>query len=117
MLVDRLQAGASVGEVAAYGVVMALGVVAQALCVFFGSRSASLVGEDVFARLRLQFMTGAYAVPMGTLEAAGTGELVTRTTQDINSVSGTVQRALPETLIALSTVVLTIVAGSAAAFG
>lgn len=113
LLVDRLQAGASVGEVAAYGVIMALGVVTQALCVFFGSRSASLVGEDVFARLRLQFMTGAYAVPMGTLEAAGTGELVTRTTQDINSVSGTVQRALPETLIALSTVALTIVAAFA----
>ncbi|WP_353112904.1 ABC transporter ATP-binding protein [Microbacterium sp.] len=114
MLIDRLRAGAGAGEVAAYGAVMVGGVLAQSLLVLVATRTALTLGEDVFARLRLDFMASVLAVPMGVVESAGTGELVTRTTQDISAVSATVRRALPESLIAAATVVLTLIAAAIA---
>ncbi|MDR6867021.1 ABC-type multidrug transport system fused ATPase/permease subunit [Microbacterium resistens] len=110
LLLDRLNAGADVAEVALYGAVMLGGVIAQSLFVLAAARSAWRLGEDVFATLRLAFLSDALAVPMGVVEAAGTGELVTRTTQDINTVAETVRWALPGYLISGLTVLLTIVA-------
>ncbi|UNK71085.1 ABC transporter ATP-binding protein [Microbacterium sp. H1-D42] len=113
VLIDRLRAGAGVGEVAVFGGIMLAGVVAQSLFVLAAARSAWTLGEDVFARLRLAFLTDALAVPMSIVETTGTGELVTRTTQDINSVSETVRWVLPGTLISALTVVLTVIAAAA----
>ncbi len=110
LLIDRLRAGADVAEVAVYGGVMLAGVLAQSLFVLAAARSAWRLGEDVFARLRLAFLSDALAVPMGVIETAGTGELVTRTTQDINAVGETVRWALPGCLVSALTVVMTLVA-------
>ena len=110
LLIDRLRAGADVAEVAVYGGVMLAGVLAQSLFVLAAARSAWRLGEDVFARLRLAFLSDAVAVPMGVIETAGTGELVTRTTQDINAVGETVRWALPGCLVSALTVVMTLVA-------
>lgn len=110
LLIDRLRAGADVGEVALYGGGMLAGVLAQSLFVLTAARAAWRLGEDVFARLRLAFLTDALAVPMGVVESAGTGELVSRTTQDINAVSETVRWVLPGVLVSALTVVLTLIA-------
>ncbi|MFD6700204.1 MULTISPECIES: ABC transporter ATP-binding protein [unclassified Microbacterium] len=110
LLIDQLRAGADVAEVAAYGGGMLAAVVAQSLFVFAAARSAWRLGEDVFATLRLEFLSDALAVPMGVIETAGTGELVTRTTQDINAVGETVRWALPGCLVSALTVVMTVIA-------
>jgi ABC-type multidrug transport system fused ATPase/permease subunit len=110
LLIDRLTSGAGPGEVALYCAGMLACALAQGLLVLFASRLAYVVGEHVFAQLREQFMTSALALPMGVLEKGGTGDLVSRTTQDISAVSETVRRALPESLIAAVTVLLTLVA-------
>src|SRR5699024_9097098 len=47
---------------------------------------------------------------LGTVESASTGDLVTRVTRDVNSMSATVRWALPEGIIAIITVLLTMVA-------
>lgn len=112
LLIDRLTAGAGAGEVALYcGAMLACALVQGAL-VLFATRTSSVLGERVFATLREDFMESALALPMSMLEKGGTGELVTRTTQDISSVSATVRRALPESLVAGVTVVLTLVAAA-----
>lgn len=110
LLIDRLTAGAGAAEVALYGGGMLLCAFAQGAFILLASRKAFVVGEDVFSRLREEFMASALAMPMTLLEKGGTGELVTRTTQDISSVSNLVRRALPESLIAVVTVVLTLAA-------
>ncbi|PRB05056.1 ABC transporter ATP-binding protein [Microbacterium sp. MYb64] len=115
LLIDRLGAGAGIGEVALYGAGMLAGVIAQSLFVLTAARSAWTLGEDVFAQLRLAFLSEALLVPMGVIEEAGTGELVTRTTQDINAVGETVRWALPGSLVSALTVGLTLIAAVAAA--
>ncbi len=112
VLIDRLTAGAGAAEASLYGASMLACVMVQAVLVMFAIRSALVLGEEVFTSLRDQFMSDVLQVPMGLVESAGTGELVTRTTQDISSVSETVRRALPESLIAAVTVILTLAAAA-----
>ena len=110
LLIDRLTAGANAAEVAIYGGGMLACALAQGALILLASHKAYVVGEDVFRQLREEFMTSALAMPIGLLEKGGTGELVTRTTQDITSVSNVVRKALPDTVIAVVTVVLTLAA-------
>lgn len=112
LLIDRLDTGGGVETVALFCAAMLGCVLGQFALVLLGTRTALLLGEDVFADLRNDFMTGALAIPMGLLEQGGTGELITRTTQDISSVSKTVRQALPASLVAGSTVVLTLIAAA-----
>lgn len=110
LLIDGLRTGAGAGEVAVYCGAMLAGVIAQSLFVLTAARTAWKLGEDVFADLRLAFLSDALAVPMGVVESAGTGELVTRTTQDINSVAETVRWVLPGVLVSALAVVFTLIA-------
>ena len=50
------------------------------------------------------------ALPLSTVERAGTGDLVSRTTADVDALARTVRFAVPETLIAAVTTVLTVAA-------
>lgn len=108
LLVDRLTAGATAGEVALVCGGMLLCALVQGALIVIATRTAAVLGEDVFARLRDDFMASALLLPIGLVEQGGTGDLVTRTTQDVSAVSGTVRRALPESTIAVVTVVLTL---------
>ena len=110
LLVDRLTAGTTPAEIALLCGGMLLCALAQGVLIVFATRAAAVLGEEVFARLRDDFMSSAVMLPIGLVERGGTGDLVTRTTQDIGSVSETVRRALPESAIAGVTVVLTLTA-------
>ena len=55
-------------------------------------------------------MRRVLALPLSTVERAGTGDLVSRTTADVAAMERTVRFAVPETLIAAVTTVLTVVA-------
>ena len=55
-------------------------------------------------------MRRVLALPLSTVERAGTGDLVSRTTADVDSLARTVRFAIPETLIAAVTSVLTVAA-------
>jgi ABC-type multidrug transport system fused ATPase/permease subunit len=50
------------------------------------------------------------ALPLSTVERAGTGDLVSRTTSDVDSLARTIRFAVPETLIAAVTTGLTVAA-------
>lgn len=109
-LIDRLAGGAQVGEVTGFGVAMTLSLAVQVAATLFASRRAFVLGEVVFAGLREDFMRDALCLPIGVVEAAGTGDLVNRTTQDVGAVARTVRYAVPETLVASVTIVLIVVA-------
>ena len=64
----------------------------------------------MFAELREDFMRRVLALPLSTVERAGTGDLVSRTTADVDSLARTIRFAVPETLIAAVTTVLTVAA-------
>ncbi len=109
-LVDDVRSGTSVGHVDRVAAVLASAIVVQTVLTWFARRQASVLGEQVFAELREQFVERVVALPLSTVERAGTGDLVTRTTRDVDSLSHTVRFAVPTILIASITTVLTVAA-------
>jgi ABC-type multidrug transport system fused ATPase/permease subunit len=85
-------------------------IVCQAVLIRFAQRQSMVLGEGVFAQLREEFLATVARLPLSTVEAAGTGDLLARTTNDIQSVAQTVRFGVPRILVAAVTAVLTVVA-------
>ncbi|GIE79179.1 multidrug ABC transporter ATP-binding protein [Actinoplanes philippinensis] len=83
-------------------------VVAQTVLIRFAHLSSARLGERVLTRLREEFVDRMLAMPLSTVESAGSGDLLTRTTRDVDALSKCVRFAVPETLIALITLGLVI---------
>jgi ABC-type multidrug transport system fused ATPase/permease subunit len=77
---------------------------------FFARRRSYILGETVFAQLREEFLESVLALPLVEVERAGTGDLLSRTTNDIEALSRTVRFAMPEWLVAIVQAVLTLIA-------
>ncbi len=69
-----------------------------------------VLGEQVLAEVREEFVEGVLALPLGTVEQAGTGDLLSRTTADVAALTKTVRQAVPEVFVALVTLAATLVA-------
>ncbi|GHJ46090.1 multidrug ABC transporter ATP-binding protein [Catellatospora sp. TT07R-123] len=106
-LVDGIQKGTGVGSIDRIAIGLVTFVVVQAVLVRFAAFSSANLGERVLAELREEFVDRVLAIPLSTVERAGTGDLVTRTSRDVAQLSHSVRRGVPETLIALVTLVLT----------
>jgi ABC-type multidrug transport system fused ATPase/permease subunit len=113
-LVDQVTNGAGLTVVNKLCAVLAAAIVTQAVLMYFARRSSFVLGETVFAQLREQFMDRVVELPLSTVERAGTGDLVTRTTRDVDALSHTVRFAVPSVLVASVATVLTAVATFAA---
>ncbi|GAA1170859.1 ABC-type multidrug transport system fused ATPase/permease subunit [Kitasatospora gansuensis] len=105
-LVEDLSAGTAKGRV-----LSAVGWYLGALLVqsaFMGwSRlRGGVLGEEVLADLREDFLVRSVALPPGVLERAGTGDLVSRGTTDIDRLSKSIREAVPELAVALVSLVL-----------
>ncbi|MDI5979576.1 ABC transporter ATP-binding protein [Amycolatopsis magusensis] len=85
-------------------------LVVQAVLKKAANRRAGLLGERVLAKTREEFVDDALKLPLGTVEAAGTGDLLSRATSDVDKVDYAMRYAVPEITVALITVVLTVVA-------
>ena len=112
-LVDRIvEAGGSpaAGVVSDFALVVVGVLVAQAVLTFLAKWLAAVLGQDVLAEAREHVIRAVLRLPLGKVESASTGDLVTRVTRDVGSMSGAVRWALPEFIIGVVTVLLTVVA-------
>ncbi|MGO4384636.1 ABC transporter ATP-binding protein [Specibacter sp. RAF43] len=109
-LVDAVTRGTTAEFVA--GVAMALGgfVLVQTMLARWARRTGMVLGEKVFAQLREEFMEQVTSLPLSTVEKAGTGDLVSRTTNDVDAVSYTVRFGVPQVLVSVATIALTLAA-------
>lgn len=85
-------------------------VVLQTLLTFAARCSAAVFGQDLLAEAREYVVHTVLGLPLGTVERASTGDLVTRVTRDVSAMSESVRWALPQAVIAGVTAVLTVVA-------
>jgi ABC-type multidrug transport system fused ATPase/permease subunit len=76
-------------------------IVVQAVLIRYAVYVSAKLGEKVLAELREEFVERVLGLPLSTVESAGSGDLVTRTSRDVDSLSRTVRQAVPETLIAV----------------
>ena len=109
-LVQSVEDGTTRGHVDTLVLVLAGFLVAQTILTWFARRASFVLSEQMFAELREDFMRRVLALPLSTVERAGTGDLVSRTTSDVDSLARTIRFAVPETLIAAVTTVLTVAA-------
>ena len=110
VLVQAVDDGTTAAYVDRVIAILVVSVIAQTTLTWFARRSSFVLSEQVFARLREDFMRQVLALPLSVVERAGTGDLVSRTTADVDTLARTVRFAIPETLISAVTVVLTVVA-------
>ena len=109
-LVQAVEEGTTRSHVDAIVAVLAIAILAQTALTWVARKRSFVVSERIFAELREDFMRQVLALPLSTVERAGTGDLVSRTTADVDALARTVRFAIPETLIAAVTTALTVAA-------
>ncbi len=107
-LVQDIQDGTTAGAVDRIALLIAVFVIVQSVMMRFAIFTQARLGEQVLAELREEFVHRVLDIPLSTVERAGTGDLLTRTSRDVNALSYSVRSAVPETLIAIMTAILTI---------
>jgi len=100
-LVDLVRHGGGIGQVDHLAAVLAAAVLAQTALTWVARRQSFVLSERVFAELREQFMERVVALPLSVVERAGTGDLLTRTTRDVDALSHTVRFAVPTLIVAV----------------
>ncbi len=107
-LVEGVKQGTSRGTVDRTAMLIAVSVIAAAVLTGLARWASMRFGEQVMAELREEFVDQVLELPLSTVERAGTGDLLTRTSRDVDALARSVRFAVPETLIALVTVLLTL---------
>lgn len=110
LLVDEISGGRSLAVVDTLALWIGGAVVVQTVVTWFARRAALVMGETVFAELREQFMERVAELPLSTVERAGTGDLVSRTTNDVEALSQVVRFGVPAMFVGGVTSSITIVA-------
>jgi len=109
-IVESVQQGTTLGHVNNLALVIAVALVVQTVVTRYARYVSFVTGERVLAELREDFVENTLALPVGTVESAGSGDLLTRTSRDVEQLGFSVRWALPEWSIAVITATLTFVA-------
>lgn len=109
-LVDAVAAGTDARYVDTMIAVGVVAVLVQTVLTRYGQRLSMVFGELVFAELREEFIERVTSLPLSTVERAGTGDLVARTTNDVNKLQHAVRFGVPRVIVAVVQITLTVVA-------
>lgn len=108
-LIDQTTSGTGTDGTGTVGLLV-LVVVAQAGFTFWGQRTSAVFGQDLLSAAREYIVRTILGLPLGRVEGASTGDLVTRVTRDVGTMSRSVQFAVPMAITSVLTVSLSIVA-------
>ena len=109
-LVQAVQEGTSLAHVNRVVVLLAAFLVAQTVLTRYARYVSFVLGEKILAEVREDFVEHTLALPVGVVESAGSGDLLTRTSRDVNQLGWSVRYALPEWSIAVITASMTFAA-------
>ncbi len=107
-LVQSIKDGTTNATVDKVALAIVAFVLVQTVLVRFAKLASATLGERVLAELREDFVDRTLEIPLSTVERAGTGDLLTRTSRDVDALSHSVRLALPEILIAVVTTLFTV---------
>ena len=85
-------------------------VLAQSVFTFLGQRTSTIFGQDLLSSAREYIIDTILKLPLGRVEGASTGDLVTRVTRDVGTMSRSVQFGVPMAIISVLTVSMSVVA-------
>ena len=107
-LINRVTAPGTATGVGSLALVIVAVIVAQAAFTFAGQVTSTLFGQNLLASMREYVVETILRLPLSRVEGASTGDLVTRVTRDVGTMSRAVQYGLPMAVITLLTVVLSV---------
>ncbi|MFJ4529098.1 MULTISPECIES: ABC transporter ATP-binding protein [Streptomyces] len=107
-VVEQLSAGDRDLQLERTVAVFAVALAAQTLFVRMVRLRGAMLGERMLADLREDFLVRSVALPPGVLERAGTGDLLSRITTDIDRLSSAMREAVPQLTIGVVWVALLI---------
>jgi ABC-type multidrug transport system fused ATPase/permease subunit len=82
----------------------------QSMTSTWASRLAGHLTARILARLRSEFVRSVLTLPLGTVEDAGTGELQTRASSDVEQLTWSVRQAAPQMVVAIGQTVAIVIA-------
>jgi len=109
-LVESLSTGNSGMGIDQAAMIFVVALIVQTIFTRATRLRASILGEEVLADLREDFLKRAVSLPTGVVERAGTGDLVSRATVDIDKLNRAVRDAVPQITISLVTAAFVAVA-------
>jgi ABC-type multidrug transport system fused ATPase/permease subunit len=109
-IIDDVSSGTTASALNTMAAALAVAVVLQTLLVRQAQRSSIVLGEQVFAEMREDLIDTVTSLPLSTVERAGTGDLIARTTNDVDRINFTVRFGVPRVLVATASILLTVLA-------
>ena len=109
-LVEAAASGSTMVQVNRTALLLAGFLVLQTVLTRYARFVSEVFGERVLAQLREDFVDNALALPVGVVESAGSGDLLTRSNRDVEQLGWSVRWAMPEWTIAVISAVLTLAA-------
>ncbi|GAA3600836.1 ABC transporter ATP-binding protein [Kineosporia mesophila] len=104
-----LAARGDTGPITRRALALAGAALVQALLAWIGLAAVARVGEQVLAGLREAFVEHALGLPLERIERGGSGDLISRVTEDVAMVSEAVRTAVPQFVQAALVIALTAV--------
>ncbi|MFC9290575.1 ABC transporter ATP-binding protein [Streptomyces sp. NPDC057052] len=98
-VVERLSEGVRELHLGLIATLFTLALVVQAVFVRQVRLRGAMLGERMLADLREDFLVRAVRLPPGVLERAGTGDLLSRITTDIDRLGNAMREAVPQLTI------------------
>ncbi|MFD0426289.1 ABC transporter ATP-binding protein [Streptomyces parvus] len=98
-LVEDLSAGVTDLHLERTAAIFAVALVVQVLFTRSMRLRGAMLGEEMLADLREDFLVRSVALPPGVLERAGTGDLLSRITTDIDRLANAMREAVPQLAI------------------
>src|SRR3954452_5584309 len=109
-LVQAVETGTTLAHVDRVVAVLAASLLVQTVLTRYARYLSQVLGERVLAELREDFVGNTLALPVGVVESAGSGDLLTRTSPDVDQLGWSVRMGLTEWTIAVITAIVTFVA-------
>ncbi|MEU0282795.1 ABC transporter ATP-binding protein [Streptomyces sp. NPDC088147] len=100
-IVEKLSDGARELHLERTAALFAIALVVQTVFVRMMRLRAAMLGEEMLADLREDFLVRSVGLPPGVLERAGTGDLLSRITTDIDRLANAMREAVPQLAIGL----------------
>lgn len=108
--VDAVAAGTTSSYIRNAIAFIAVVVVIQAILGYAASLRAYVFSQKILAVLRERVVRAVTSLPLGTVEAAGSGDMIGRTTHDVDRVSLFVEGAVSRLFMTVLTIAATLVA-------
>lgn len=107
---DAVAGGTTAAVIRTYIAIIIASVVVTFVADWFADYRSRVLGQKVFHELRVQLVDAVMHLPLSTVEAAGTGDLLGRTTSDISRVEFIVRQGISRLMVLTFQVLVTVVA-------